>query len=205
MKPIARAIAATCKPALSPISWLILAGLTMVLALLLSTSVARAQLVYPRMGLSASPDAYVENIEVTVGEPFVLYACVFGNEPGQALDQPVSNLSWVIHQVCCGAQVDILQIEYNPEFTHEGHPILGVSSSVPECYDQSVIYLAKLTCVLAEPIPFGVLWAAGPYDASSDCEGGNALFMGMPVNILPDEVVTADESRSWGTVKSLYR
>jgi hypothetical protein len=172
---------------------------------LLGAVEARSQNTFPRLGLSASPDVYIDTIEVAVGEEFTLYACVFGYEPGQALAQPVSRLSWVIHQVCCGAQVDIIDVQYNPEFTHEGHPILGVYSTVPACYDQPAINLATLTCVLAQPIPAGVLWAAGPYDASSDCDGGNALFMGMPVSILPDEITTPTEETAWGTLKALYR
>jgi hypothetical protein len=184
-------------------AWQVLAAT--VAALLLTASDARAQTVFPRMGLSASPDVYVDTIEVGVGQEFTLYACVFGHDPGQALEQPVSRLSWVIHQVCCGAQVDIVDIQYNPEFDHEGHPILGVYSSVPACYDQQAINLATLTCVLNEPIVGGVLWAAGPYDASSDCEGGNALFMGMPVTIVPDDITTPVEATAWGTLKALYR
>ena len=58
---------------------------------------------------------------------------------------------------------------------------------------------------LHDPVPGGGLWAAGPYDASFDCDGELALFNGMPVSIFVEDDVTPVEPTSFGGVKALYR
>ena len=121
------------------------------------------------------------------------------------VEQPFTSLSWVIHQVCCGAEVDIIHYELNPELTNEGHPLVGVLTTAETCYDRESTLLATMTCTLDNPTPGGVLWAAGPSDASYDCTGGNALFMGMAVNILVEEDVLPVEESSWGSIKAIYR
>jgi hypothetical protein len=181
----------------------IFTGLVLILFLLV-WSQAWAQNPYPRVGLSASPDFYLDTIEVMPGEEFTLYACVFGPYPGEPVAQPFTSLSWVIHQVCCGAVVNILDYQFNPELENSGHPLLGVQTQAENCYDQDSILLATMTCTLANPTPGGVLWAGGPFDASYDCEGGNALFMGLAVTIqVPDDVLPVDDTR-WGSIKALY-
>ena len=172
--------------------------------ILLATS-ARAQTTYPRVGLSASPDSHVDTIAVVPGESFTLYACVFGPAPGEPIDQPFTSLSWVIHQVCCGAEVDISEFDFNQDLQHTGHPLVGVQSTAETCFDRDVIVLATLTCTLNNPTPGGVLWAAGPFDASQDCEGGNALFMGMAVTIDADGEPTPNDGSRWGSIKAMYR
>jgi len=180
-------------------------ALVLLTVLFLLTANAQAQTVYPRVGLSASPDFHVDTIEVTPGEEFTLYACVFGPAPGEPVDQSFTSLSWVIHQVCCGAEVDIRDFKFNPDLEHTGHPLVGVLSTSETCYDRDSIILATMTCTLNNPTPGGVLWAAGPFDASHDCAGGNALFMGMAVTIdVEGDVTPAEESR-WGSIKAMYR
>ena len=187
--------------------WAVLSfGLVVSLVLvLLGAGAARAQTFYPRMGLSASPTHYLDTIEVVPGEEFTLYACVFGSILGEPLDQPITSLSWVIHQVCCGAEVNILNFEFNPDLENTGHPLVGVQTEAETCYDQGDILLATLTCTMTNPTPGGVLWAAGPYDASLDCEGGNALFMGMAVTINVDGDALPTDNGSWGSIKAMYR
>jgi hypothetical protein len=181
-------------------------SLFLLLALfVLTAGVASSQNIYPRMGLSASPDEYVDTLEVVPGEEFTLYVCIFGPGPGEPVDQPFTSLSWVIHQVCCGAEVDILSYDLNPDLTNEGHPLVGVLTTSESCYDQETTLLATLNCSLDNPTPGGVLWAAGPADASYDCEGGNALFMGMAVTMVVDEDVLPFEDSSWGSIKAIYR
>ena len=172
---------------------------------LLTATVARSQTSYPRVGLSASPDEYVDTIEITPGEEFTLYACVFGPGPGEPVDQPFTSLSWVIHQVCCGAEIDIRNLRFNPDLEHVGHPLVGVLTTAATCYDQDSILLATMTCNLTNPAPGGVLWAAGPFDASHDCQGGNALFGGMAVTINSEGDVLPVENSRWGSLKAIYR
>jgi hypothetical protein len=189
-------------PPLATLSFGLIVSLVLVL---LAAGAARAQTFYPRMGLSASPTHYLDTIEVVPGEEFTLYACVFGSVLGEPLDQPFTSLSWVIHQVCCGAEVDILNYDFNPDLETTGHPLVGVDTSAETCYDQGNILLATLTCTMRNPTPGGVLWAAGPYDASEDCEGGNALFMGMAVTITVDGDALPTDEGSWGSIKAMYR
>ncbi len=166
---------------------------------------ATAQITYPRVGLSASPTEYIDNITIAPGEEFTLYACVFGPGPGEPVGQAFTSLSWVIHQVCCGAVIDIHDFQSNPDLEHTGHPLLGVRTTSETCYDQDLVVLGTLTCTLTNPTPGGVLWAAGPFDASFDCEGGNALFIGLAVTINAEgDALPTDES-SWGSLKAIYR
>lgn len=183
----------------------LLFGLAVLAALALMTATARSQDLYPRVGMSASPDEYVGTLDIVPGEEFTLYACVFGPGPGEPVGQAFTSLSWVIHQVCCGAEVDIAHFEYNPDLESTGHPLLGVRSSSETCYDQDSIVLATMTCRLSNPTPEGVLWAAGPFDVSHDCGGGNALFMGMAVTLNVAEDVTPNVDRRWGSIKAMYR
>lgn len=181
------------------------AGLTILALLTLAASAARAQVSYPRVGISASPTEYIDTLEVVPGEEFTLYACVFGPGPGEPVGQAFTSISWVIHQVCCGAEVDIYHFDFNPDLEHVGHPLAGVSSTSETCYDQDSIVLATMTCRLTNPTPGGVLWAAGPYDASNDCDGGNALFVGMPVTLVAEGDSVPTEETRWGSIKALYR
>jgi hypothetical protein len=188
-------------------SWAVLSlsVILFVVLAMLTASLAGAQTAYPRVGMSASPHEYVGNIEVVPGEEFTLYACVFGSGPGEPVNQAFTSLSWVIHQVCCGAEVDISHFDFNPDLDNVGHPLLGVQTSSETCYDQDSIVLATMTCTMSNPTPGGVLWAAGPFDASLDCQGGNALFMGMAVTINVDEDVLPVEDTQWGSLKAIYR
>ncbi|MEN8006391.1 MAG: hypothetical protein ABFS42_05215 [Candidatus Krumholzibacteriota bacterium] len=189
-----------------PVDFPHVSGLLMVLAILaLFVTEAAAQVSYPRVGLSASPHEYIDTIDIAPGEEFTLYACVFGPGPGEPVGQPFTSLSWVIHQVCCGAEIDILDFQPNPDLEHTGHPLLGVRTTSEVCYDRDLVILGTMRCNLTNPTPGGVLWAAGPYDASFDCEGGNALFMGMAVTINADGDPLPTEDTRWGSLKALYR
>ena len=111
----------------------------------------------------------------------------------------------MIHQVCCGSVVDIVDVVWNDDFDHVGHPILGVTSTPKECVPRDSMLLATITTILHDPVPGGGLWAAGPYDASFDCDGELTLFNGMPVSIFVEEDITPVEPTSFGGVKALYR
>ena len=106
---------------------------------------------YPRVGVSASPTEYVDSLDVVTGEEFTLYVCVFGPGPGEPVGQPFTSLSWVIHQVCCGAEVGILDFQSNPDLEHVGHPLLGMRTTSATCYDQDIVVLGSMTCTLTNP------------------------------------------------------
>jgi len=172
---------------------------------LLAAASASAQYDFPRIGLSAAPDRYVDAMEAGIGEEFTIYACVFAHVPGEPLQLPLRSVAWVIHQACCGASLDVVDVQYNPDLLHEGRsPLSGMVSSVEGCLDQDGIWLATLTVRLNAPGPGDYLWAAGPYAAAVDCDGGNPFFMDMPVNItVPASTPSANSS--WGTLKAGYR
>ena len=198
-KPVSRTRTLVSAPA-APLGLL---GLGLLLALLLAVP-ARAQEEFPRIGLSASPTTYVDRITVDLDSTFTLYAMVFGHEDGAPIGE-VSALPWVIHQVCCGAVLDLQDMELNPALTHDGHPLAGMVSSSDACIDDQSIWLATMTVRVATEIPGDYLWAAGPYGPIEDCEGENPFFMSAPVTITFEGEPTPTTDHSWGEVKALYR
>lgn len=182
------------------VSVVVLLGVAMFLA-----PQADAQIAFPRLGISASPVSYVDSLEVDIGESFQLYVCAFGNQPGDPLEQEVSVLQWALHQVCCGAVLEVQDVDFNPDFYHEGTPTFGVASSSESCVSAESIVLATLTLTLNAPEPGVYLAAAGPFAPAIDCEGNNPLFMDMPVNLIASGEVTPVESSTWGGLKASYR
>jgi hypothetical protein len=185
---------------------MVLVGLLVVLAAtMLMVPRAEAQIEFPRLGISASPTAYVDTMTVDAGQEFVLYVCALGHNPGEPLDQDVSVLQWAVHQVCCGAVLEILDVQYNPNFYHEGTPYFGVSSSSESCVTEDFITLATLTMTINAPEPGEYLAAAGPFAAAVDCEGNNPLFMDMPLTLNVVGEVTPVSGSTWGSIKASYR
>lgn len=180
------------------------AALVLALAML-AAGPAAAQYEFPRVGLSAAADSWVDSLSVDADEIFTLYACVFAHEPGQALEQPLSEVSWVVHQVCCGASMDILAMDLNPDFVHTGDsPLYGMVATADSCHTAESIRLATLTVRINAPFDGPFLWSAGPYNLVRDCEGGDPIFMGMPITINVSGV-TDNEDTPWGALKALYR
>ena len=158
----------------------------LVLLLLGVATQVRAQESFPRIGISASKTSYVDNITVQFDTDFTLYAMVTGFNPGDPINQPVSSMPWVIHQVCCGAVLQIQDMEFNPALQHTGHPLAGTLSTVETCLDQDVIWLATLTVRMLSTEAGNMLWAAGPFGPIQDCNGEVPFFMSMPVTITLD-------------------
>ncbi len=159
----------------------------------------------PRVGLSASATSYVDSVAVDLGAPFTVYACIFGPDAQTPLQETISSVPWVIHQVCCGAAMEILDVQYNPELEHTGHPLAGVRSTAPECLQRDSLLLATLLVQVTADQPGEFLWAAGLADAYVDCNGDNPLFQGLPVLIIADGGQVPDGKTSWGGLKALYR
>lgn len=176
----------------------------LLLVMVLSATAARAQ--FPRIGISASADEYIESMDVVLNEEFTIYVCVFGVDSETPLEQEFSSLSWVLHQVCCGASLTVQDVEYSPEFQHEGEPHQGVVSSSEVCVDEPSILLATLTMTMFSDEDGEYLAACGPYQQPEDCEGGNPLLMALPMtlNLTGAGSVATDDS-SLEHLKSLYR
>ncbi len=179
------------------------AALTILLVVTLAAS-AGAQVDRPRIGLSAAKTTYVDSITVAPGAEFELYAIATG-AAGQVMNQPVSSMPWVIHQVCCGALVEILEVKFNPDLQHEGHPLAGTTSFVETCIDQDTIWLATLKVQMVSTQAEDVLWAAGPFGPIVDCDGEVPFFGSLPITIILDGVPTPSEISPWGSVKAMFR
>lgn len=183
--------------------------ITAVLALLVTTLVlaprAHAQLDFPRLGISASAASYVDTLTVDNLAPFTLYVCAFGSQPGQPLDQDVTTLRWGIHQVCCGAVLEVTDIAYNPDFTHTGDPYQGVTSTAETCVTADLIVLATLTVRMDAPEPGIYLAAGGPFGPTDDCAGAHPLFMDMPMSVTINGDITPVSASTWDGLKAIYR
>lgn len=180
-----------------------------VVALLATTLVlaprAHAQISFPRLGISASAESYVDTFSVDNEAPFTLYVCAFGFQSGQPLGQEVSSLQWAIHQVCCGAVLEVTGITYNPDFTHTGDPYSGVTSTSDVCVDADSIVLATLAVRMTAPEPGDYLAAAGPSGPAWDCAANNPLFMDMPMTITITGDITPVQASTWDGLKAIYR
>lgn len=181
-------------------------GAALVAVLLLAALPALGQYTFPRIGLSAAAEAWVDSISVQPDETFTLYACVFGHDPGQPLEQPLGELSWVVHQVCCGAWMNVLAVDLSPDFEHAGESPLSGMTAVANggCIDSPGIRLATLTVQIVAPGPGRYLWAAGPYALARDCDGNETIFMDMPVTVTVTGEA-ADRATPWSAAKALYR
>ncbi|MGD9549073.1 MAG: hypothetical protein AB7V45_16230 [Candidatus Krumholzibacteriia bacterium] len=181
-------------------------ALLVLLACLARPGTGRAQFeTLPRLGLSASPTAYVDTVEVDQSRSFTLYACVFGPEEGAPIGHSLVTVPWVIHQVCCGASIDILNVQYNPELTHDGSPLSGVWSTSEECLDRESLWLATLEVRLNAPEAGDYLWASGPAGGVVECGGTTPWFQGLPVMIQARGELVADDGRSFGSIKAMFR
>ncbi len=159
----------------------------------------------PRIGLSASRDTYVDKITVEADTEFLLYAMATGFNPGDPMNQAVRSMPWVIHQVCCGAELEIMDVVWNSALTHTGHPLAGTVSSVETCLDQDTIWLATLTVRMLSTQAGDLLWASGPFGPIQDCNGETPFFLSMPVTITLDGIPTPNEASPWGNIKAMYR
>lgn len=173
--------------------------------ILLAAVPAAAQFTAPRLGVSASPTAYVDSLTVELGMPFEVYICAFGVDADEPLDRPYESFFWGVHSVCCGALTRIVDFQFAPGFTHEGHPLAGVRSIADDCLQRDVVLLATLTVEVTADAPGYYLWAAGPFGPVVDCDGGSPVFYDMTVILQATGEVTAVEPSSWGQVKALYR
>lgn len=169
-----------------------------VVMLLVLAVAAPARSGLPMVGLSASRDSYVDKVEAPPDEVFTIYACAFGGEDGEALDQPLTVVRWVVFQACCGANLDLVDVTYNPALQHTGNPIGGVVSTLDGCRDEESIWLATIKVRLRAPGPGNYLWASGSFGWAEDCAGENVQFRDMPLQM----IVPGDGS--WGALHAEF-
>ncbi len=176
------------------------------LLVLATAPCALAQGDFSVLGLSASPDAYVDAIEVEYGEDFELYVIITGPGAVEPLAHDFSSVGWAVLQACCGGSPAFM---YDSQLSteglvHEGEPILGVTTSAPECVSADVIHVATLSFnwLYAPTEPF--LLGAASMNAAQFCGEDPQFLSGCAVTVLPQGVTPA-ESSSWGGVKALYR
>lgn len=159
----------------------------------------------PRIGLSAAQDSYVGRITVEPNVDFKLYAMILGPEDGVPLQQSITEIPWVIHQVCCGAVLTIIDAEFNPVLESVGNPLAGTITTVPTCAVQDSIWLATLTVRMESTIPGSFEWASGPFGSVLDCNAESVFMHGMAVTVTMEDTPTPNEISSWGQIKATYR
>jgi len=167
---------------------------------------ARAQPLdsYARLGLSATPDAYVPELTIQPGETFVLYVIAVGPQYGP-LPFDVAEANWAVYAACCGLQAEIVDIQYADGMTHTGQPLGGVKSELPVCYEGDMITLAAITFRFFRDTPSTYLMVAGASGPLYDCAGEIHLLMDLAVDVTVPGSVAPDSKQSLGSVKAGYR
>jgi hypothetical protein len=174
---------------------------------------------YPRLGLSAAPDAYVDSLTVQPDQEFTLYLVATGPNGTEPLPFGISSLQWAVFAGCCGVIFDIHEVTYNPQLDHVGHPLAGVVSTAPDCLDVDFLLLATLDFQIINAVPGTYLMPAGATGPAWDCAAESHLFLDLTVSVRLEEggvvsTVPNDSSdgsspasgpQTWGGVKANYR
>jgi hypothetical protein len=181
--------------------------LTTILALgLLPVDDAQADYNFPRLGLSAARDDYVDQMSCEMGDTFTVYVGAFGTESGSVLEEDLVSLLWVVHQVCCGGDLVVVDYSFVGDFVSNGHPLGGVTSVAPSCVSADFMPLAELTVMLVTPDgPGEYQMSAGPYGPSVNCVGDNPIFLEGVVNVAVGGEITPVVGTSWSGLKAFYR
>ena len=166
---------------------------------------ATAQMEYSRLGLSASPDAYVPSIEVSSDEYFTLYVLAKGPDGSNELPFDIASIPWAVFAPCCGASYEIVGIELNPLMEHDGIPFSGVVSSSEICIDENYLVLATITFDIWVEFPGNYLLPAGAIGPAIDCDGNSHFFFDMTVEAVVDGGLTPSNLSTWGEIKAMYQ
>lgn len=185
-------------------------GSTLVFAVALSlvcgASAASAQGEYCVLGLSASPDAYVGEVDLEYGRDFELYVILAGPGATAPIPWDFSSVGWAVLQTCCGGSAAFMVASElsGDTMVHEGDPILGVQTTATDCFRSDIIPIATLsfTWVYEPNGPFYL--GAAAMTPVEICGEPQQFLAGSSVRITPLGVTPA-EDKSWGEVKSLYR
>ncbi len=172
--------------------------------LLVGASIAQSE--FPRLGLSAENDHYVGQLNAEIGDTITLYVGAFGSESGVALDEAILSFGWAIFQVCCGADLLIVDFEYIGDFSSQGHPLAGVNSVAPECVSGEFMLLAVLDILLLTPDgPGDYTISAGPTSATINCAGETKIFAGAEVVVTATGEISPTVNTSWSGLKAIFR
>jgi len=173
---------------------------------LLQAGVAFADYDFPRLGLSVAMDDYVDQMSAEMGDTLTVFVGAFGNEQGVPLEEDLVSFLWVVHQVCCGGNLVILDYNFIGEFESEGHPLGGVTSIAPACVSEDFIPLAELQVMIITPDgPGDYLMSAGPYGPSVDCAGENPIFLEGVITVAVHGDISPVEETAWSSLKAYYR
>lgn len=179
---------------------------TTVLLVLLLALPAAAQLEFCMLGLSAAPDAYVDQITVAYGDEFDLYVILAGPEGTTPLPWILESVNWAVLQNCCGGSpAYMIDSELlGSDLIHTGDPVVGVTSEASNCVQKDVVALARLTFTWVTTPVRNFYLGAAPMTVATTCAEDFQPLSSRSVEIIPTGVTPAEVS-DWGAVKSLYR
>lgn len=174
---------------------------TIVIALMFSAAAPASDL--PALGLSASPDSYVGEIEVDYGDPFTLYVFLSG-PGGEALSFDLESLDWSLLATCCGGSPALYgNAVFGEGMEHEGDPSLSVTSTAETCLQDDFVLLATLEFDwIVEPA--GPFYLGAVAHTVRDCEGESRFVTGLPLVVVPNGITPA-ERETWSGIKRTYR
>lgn len=159
-----------------------------------------------RLGLSASPTAYVAELETNIGEPFTLYAILTGPDDQTPLAFDLYWVEWAVFTACCSASpVAVTAIDYVDGVVAREIGEDGVIELYAlDCLDGEVITIATLTFewLLEGETSFPV--SAGPISAALDCDDGVHMISSLLVDII-GVGEPPSQSTTWSSVKEDYR
>ncbi len=172
--------------------------------LILTASAAVAQTDMPRLGLSASPVAFVDSLQVEYGDDFTLWVVMTTPEPDAgAFD--LEYVKWALLNSCCGGSpalyVDAVMGE---GLVHDGDPVFAVESEAETCVTGELTVLAEchFTWIYEPEGPFNL--AAAALTAARDCADETWYPSGLEFEVIPD-LSTPAEAESWGNLKARFR
>jgi hypothetical protein len=179
------------------------------LVLLLALPAAAQIVTFPRLGASAAADHHDPEITVDGDEVFELHVLVLPPEGETTLGHDFREFEWVLLEPCCGGAAVVLEIDYNPAFSHEGTLLGGMVSTLQEgeaCATGEVIRLATLQVQMdPETLPGLYYILAGPFGLAYDCAGEPVVMTDMQLAVQYDDDLTPVGRTSLSEVKTLFR
>ncbi len=177
---------------------------TLVVLLVALAVPAMAQIVFPRIGVSAAPDRYEPEIAVHGDETFDLHVVALPPEGQAEFDQEFGMFQWAVLEACCGGAAVIVAENYNPDCEHVGTPYSGVVTTSEECMSGSVVRLCTLTLQMVGQEPGRYFVAAGPLELSLTCAGDGVVMTDLMVSVDYTSDITPNEASSLSEVKALF-
>jgi hypothetical protein len=157
-----------------------------------------------RLGLSAVPDRYVDEIAPDIGAPFTLYVILTGLTVDEPLSFDLASVGWTIHTACCGdSPVGVTSLVYADGVIAIGDPYEQVETVTDECPGGETVLLATATFEWLLEGETEFLLSAGAQTGALDCTGDAHLLQTLTVTVEGQEA-TPVEQETWSSVKSLF-